>query len=90
MYPFEWYINILKGYARNQNRLECCIVECYTCEETIEFCNEYLSNVEAIWLPKWVFTKITDGFDKIEQIIVTVSKDLLCQAHRYVLNNTDE
>ena len=54
----------------------------------IEFCNEYLSNVEAIGLPKRVSTTVIDDFDKIEQIVFTVSKDLLCQAHKYVLNNT--
>ena len=90
MYPFEWYMKILKGYERNRNRLEGCIAECYTYEEAIEFCNEYLSNVEAIWLPKRGCTKVTDGFSKIGQIIITINKDLLCQAHRYVLNNTHE
>ena len=65
-------------------------VECYTHEEAIEFCNEYLLNVEAIGLPKRDCTKVTGSFGKIEQIIVTVNKDLLCQTHRYVLNNTDE
>ena len=55
-----------------------CIVECYTYEEAIEFCNKYLSNIEAIGLLKRVCTKVTYDFGKIGQIIVTVSKDLLC------------
>ena len=83
-------MKILKGYVRNQNRPEGYIVECYTYEEAIEFCNKYLSNVEAIGLPKRGCTKVTDGLDKIRQIVVTVKKGLLCQAHRYVLNSTDE
>jgi len=52
--------------------------------------NRYLSNVEAIGLSKRVYTKVADGFDKIEQIIITVSKNLLCQAHKYVLNISDK
>ena len=83
-------MKILKGYVRKRNQLEGCIIECYTYEEAIEFCNEYLSNVEVIGLPKRGCTKVTDGIDKIGQIVVTINKDLLCQVHRYVLNNTDE
>jgi len=65
MYPFDRYMKILKGYVRNRNRPEGCIVECYTYEEAIEFCNEYLSNVEGIGLSKRGCTKVTDGFGKI-------------------------
>jgi len=55
MYPFQRYIKILKGYVRNQNQPEGCIVECYTYEEEVEFCNEYLSNVKAIRFSKSVY-----------------------------------
>jgi len=65
-------------------------LECYLYEEAIEFCNEFLSNVEAIGLSKRVSTKVTYGFGKIGQIVFTVSKNLLCQTYRYVLNDTDE
>jgi len=83
MYPFERYIKILKGYVRNRNRnrLEGYIVECYTYEKTIEFCNEYLSNVEIIGLPRRVHTKETYANGKILIGVVTVSRDLVCQAH---------
>ena len=90
MYPFERYMKILKRYVRNWNRPEGCIVECYTNEEAIEFCNEYLSNIEAIGLHMRGCTKVNDGFSKIWQIIITVNKGLLCQVYRYILNNTDE
>jgi len=36
MYPFKQYMKILKGYVRNRNQSEDCIVECYTYEEAIE------------------------------------------------------
>ena len=38
MYPFERFMKVLKGYVRNRNRPEGCIVECYIAEEAIEFC----------------------------------------------------
>ncbi|KAL6350674.1 hypothetical protein AAG906_028127 [Vitis piasezkii] len=51
MYPFERFMKVLKGYVRNRNHPKGCIVECYIVEETIEFCTEYLSNVDAIGVP---------------------------------------
>ncbi|KAL6315985.1 hypothetical protein AAG906_014910 [Vitis piasezkii] len=51
MYPFERFMKVLKGYVRNHNQPEGCIAECYIVEEGIEFCTEYLSNVEAIGIP---------------------------------------
>ena len=48
MYSFERFMKVLKGYVQNPNHPEGCIVECYIIEEAIEFCIEYLSNVEAI------------------------------------------
>ena len=35
----------------NRNCPEGCIVECYIAEEAIEFCKEYLSNVDIIGIP---------------------------------------
>ena len=67
-----------------------CIIECYTYEEAVEFCNEYLSNIEVLRLSKRVCTKGTNDNDKIGLGVITVSRDLLCKAHIYVLNNTDE
>ena len=52
MYPFERYMKVLKGYVKNRNRPEGCIVESYIAEESVEFCSEYLSTTEAIGLPK--------------------------------------
>ncbi|XP_027915074.1 uncharacterized protein LOC114174430 [Vigna unguiculata] len=52
MYPIERYMKILKGYVKNQYRPEASIVERYIAEEAIEFCTDYLSQVEAIGVPK--------------------------------------
>ncbi|KAL6339385.1 hypothetical protein AAG906_032914 [Vitis piasezkii] len=51
MYPFERFMKVLKGYVRSRNRPEGCIAECYIAEEAIEFCIEYLSNVDVIGIP---------------------------------------
>ena len=52
MYPIERYMKVLKGYVKNYNRPEGCIVENYISEESVEFCSEYLANASPIGLPK--------------------------------------
>ena len=51
MYPCERFMKVLKGYVQNRNWPKGCIVECYIVEKAIEFCTEYLSNVDAIGIP---------------------------------------
>ena len=90
MYPFERYMKILKGYVRNRNRPEGSIIECYIAEEAVEFCSEYLSNVEAIGLPKSMYTNKRDFTSTSVARVVSVSCDLINEAHRYILHNSDE
>ena len=52
MYSTERYMKILKGYVKNRSRPEGYIVERYIVEEAVEFCTEFLSNVQSIGLPK--------------------------------------
>ena len=51
MYPFERYMKVLKGYMKNRNRPEGCIVENYIAEESVKFYSEYLSNADPVGLP---------------------------------------
>jgi len=48
MYLIERCVKILKGYVKNPYRPEASIVERYITEEAIEFCTNYMSEVEAI------------------------------------------
>ena len=73
--------------CEESNRSEGCIVECYIYKDAIEFCSEYLINVEVIGLPKSHFIKRKDDNNKTKQSMVTISQDLLCQA---LLNNSYE
>jgi len=52
MYPFERYMGILKGYVRNRYRPEGSIVEAYAAEEVIEFCTDYMLDLEPIGISK--------------------------------------
>jgi len=61
MYPIDRYMKILKGYVKNQPCSEASIVKRYIVEEAIEFCTEYLSEVEVIGVPKSRYHGRGDG-----------------------------
>ena len=89
MYPFERYMKVLKGYARNHNHLEGRIVECYIIEEALKFYTEYLSGMDAIGIPsnmkdEWKCEKPLLG----GHAITIHDYKLVEQAHYYVLQNT--
>src|ERR1043165_7210531 len=90
MYPVERYMKILKGYVKNRSRPEGYIVERYILEEAVEFCTEFLSNVQSIGLPKSHFFEIKEGKKLIGNEIVTVSRDERDQVHLYALHNDNE
>jgi len=54
-------MKILKGYVKNPYRLEASIVERYIVEEAVEFCTNYISEVEAIGVPKSRYEGRHDG-----------------------------
>ncbi|RVW95087.1 hypothetical protein CK203_025580 [Vitis vinifera] len=88
MYPFERFMKVLKGYVRNRNRPEGCIAECYIVEEAIEFCTEYLSNVDAIGIPISANIDQKVGAPIPGGQVVTIDSNLWLHAHHYVLENT--
>ncbi|XP_060969844.1 uncharacterized protein LOC133037053 [Cannabis sativa] len=91
MYPFERNMKVLKGYVRNHNRPEACMVECYISEEAVEFCTEYIAGVDAIGLSKP--RNHSNGVDRGlrgKGSMVTVSRSELDQAHLLVLENNPE
>ncbi|XP_062080508.1 uncharacterized protein LOC133785274 [Humulus lupulus] len=87
VYPFERYMKILKGYIRNRSRPEGCIIECYIVEEAIEFCSEYMSGVQRIRLNEVINADIQS---RRGSVVCTVTRDELNEAHRLVLQNTNE
>ncbi|KAL6338660.1 hypothetical protein AAG906_021477 [Vitis piasezkii] len=88
MYPFERYMKVLKGYVRNHNWPEGCIVECYLAEEAVEFCAEYLSGTHAIGIPKSNNYDNKFGRPIIGGRSTNIDHKSWLQAHHYVLENT--
>ncbi|CAI8603650.1 unnamed protein product [Vicia faba] len=89
-YLVKRYMKILKGYVKNQSRPEGCMVERYIVEEAVDFCTEYLTNVQSIGLPKSHILERKEGINLIKNKIVTVSRVERDQVHLYVLHNNNE
>ncbi|CAL8991832.1 unnamed protein product [Prunus brigantina] len=88
MYQFERYMKVLKGYVQSRTHPEGCITERYIVEEAVEFCTEHLSDVSTVGVPssqKMGVSKLLSGC-----IVSVVDRNLLNQAHLYVLENTEE
>ncbi|XP_057453002.1 uncharacterized protein LOC130744857 [Lotus japonicus] len=90
MYPVERYMKILKGYTMNPYRPEASIVERYIAEEAIEFCSNYLSEVDAIGVPKSRHDGRCEGMGTQGLNVKCMTWKVLHPAHLYILNNTDE
>ena len=80
-------MKVLKSYVRNRNDLEGCIVECCIVEEAIEFCTEYLSNVDTIGIPIDPRIDHKNGTPLLGCFVMKVDPIVLLQAHHYVLEN---
>ena len=50
MYPFERCMKVLKNYVRNRTRPKGCIAEASICEEAVDLCSDFLSELDPIGL----------------------------------------
>jgi hypothetical protein len=83
-------MKILKGYTKNPHRPEASIVERYIAEEAIEFCSNYLSEVDTIGVPKSRHDGRCDGVGTQGLNVKSMHIEVVVPAHLYILNNTDE
>src|SRR6185503_2787339 len=51
MFPFERYMAVLKKYVRNRSRPEGCIAKGYGTKEVIEFCVDFIDDLNPIGIP---------------------------------------
>jgi Domain of unknown function (DUF4218) len=91
-------MKVFKSYVKNRNRPEGCIAENYTVEESIKFCVGYVERMEYIGS----MHSRNDACDDEEGEVGDYGKALssgtsielddtsLLQAHRWILQNTDE
>ncbi|XP_058746192.1 uncharacterized protein LOC131619068 [Vicia villosa] len=76
MYPIEQYMKIRKGYTKNPHRPEASIIERYITEEEIEFCSNYLSEVNAVGVPKSPHDGRCEGVDEVQPYL-SVHKSII-------------
>ncbi|XP_058725960.1 uncharacterized protein LOC131597270 [Vicia villosa] len=88
IYPVERYMKILKGYVKNQHRPEASIVERYIAEEAIEFCSNYMSEANAIGIPKSCRGGKCGGIRGLK--LKSMGRVEVLRAQMYILNNTNE
>ncbi|XP_075497779.1 uncharacterized protein LOC142535021 [Primulina tabacum] len=91
MYPFERSMKVLKSYVGSRKHPEGCIVRRYSAEEAIEFCSEYLNDLDPIGVPQSNRDPKSNipGFLACKTPIIVPQVDLQ-QAHLTVLENTEE
>ena len=51
MFPFERYMSVLKKYVSNSSRPEGCIAKGYRTKEVIEFCVNFIDDLNPIGVP---------------------------------------
>ncbi|XP_019189401.1 PREDICTED: uncharacterized protein LOC109183793 [Ipomoea nil] len=87
---FEIYMGILKGYVRNRYRPEGSIIEGYGAEEVIDFCTDYLANVESIGVPRSRHEGRLTGKGTIGYKSFSPPLQLRDKAHHLVLQHLSE
>ena len=90
MYPIERCMKTFKGYVKNPYRPKVSIVERYIPEEAIEFCTNYMSEVDAIGVLKTQYEGRHEGKGTRGVRVIREDKQQVLQAHLYILNNTDD
>ena len=90
MYPFERYVKTLKGYVRNHNCPEGCIAKSYTAEEALEFCAEYMTNMNIVRVPLGYVQNLSKDKPLSGGKVVQIPLHSLDQAHLYILHNTQD
>ncbi|XP_038706800.1 uncharacterized protein LOC120002208 isoform X2 [Tripterygium wilfordii] len=91
MYPIERYLLTLKQYVRNRARPEASMAKGYLMEECMNFCAQYLQDVETKSNRP---ARNYEGSENIGHAVggentFILDDNTLVQAHRYILFNTE-
>ena len=90
MYPIERYMKILKGYVNNRSHPEGCIVERALIDESMEFCINYLANVDATGILKPRHSRGLEGKGISACKVLSMPRAIMNQVHLCVLHNSSE
>nr|ABA97722.1 transposon protein, putative, CACTA, En/Spm sub-class [Oryza sativa Japonica Group] len=90
MWPFERYMGVLKSYVRNRAKPMGSIIECYTTEEAIEFCVNYMSDADPIGVLASRHEGRLSGVGTIGRKRIRPDQASYAQAHYAVLQHMAE
>jgi hypothetical protein len=90
MFPYEWYLAVLKSYVRNRAHPEGSIMEGYTTEEVVECCVDYVKDEKRIGLPIPLHEGRLRGRGRMGQkSFVNRDYNSVCEAHFSVLQQLE-
>jgi hypothetical protein len=89
MFPFEWFMGILKKYVHNYARLEGSIAKGYGTEEVIEFCVDFIPDFNPIGVPESRHEGKLSGTGTLgKKSYIGKEDDYFHKAHYIVLQNS--
>jgi hypothetical protein len=89
MFPFERFIEVLKKYVHNRARPEGSIAKGYGIEEVIEFCVDFIPDLDTISVPKsWHEGRISGKGTLGKKSYIGKEDDYFRKAHYTVLQNS--
>jgi hypothetical protein len=89
MFPFERFMGVLKKYIHQRSRPEGSITKGYGTEEVIEFCVEFIPELDPIGVPKSRHEGRLSGKGTIgKKTYIGMGDDYFNKAHYTVLQNS--
>jgi hypothetical protein len=89
MFPFERFMGFLKKYVHNRARPEGSIAKGYEIEEVIEFCVDFIPDLDLISVSEsWHEERISGKGTLGNKTYIGKEDDYFCKAHYIVLQNS--
>ena len=89
MFSFERFMGVLKKYVHQRARLEGSIAEGYGTEEVIEFCVEFISELDPIGVPESRHDRRLSGKGTLgKKIYIGTEDDYFNKSHYTVIQNS--
>ena len=91
MFPFERFMGVLKKYVHNRAQLEGSIPMGYGIEEVIEFCVDFIPNINPIGVPEsWHEERLSGKETLGKKAYIGRDNDYFRKEHYMVLQNQRE
>jgi hypothetical protein len=89
MFPFERFMGVLKKYVHQRARLEGSIAKGYRTEEVIEFCVDFIPDLDPIGVPEsWHEGRLGGKGTLGKKTYISTGDDSFNKAHYIVLSSS--